>query len=205
MTTTELGYVSGVTSAIQTQFSGKQATITGAASSVTTNDLSTYRIVITDGNGKLVASTTEAFNVDSETEINPGIGDTDSIGEDIDFTQPLQDMALPQKTITQEGSGSKTFVTGTNGSRIYVIQFVGSTPSAGTVSITIGGEQVEIMEGDNPLVKKYKNYVNNTDMPGITVERGTEQPFYVVGGGVTVTLESSSSNCDVIVTYVDLE
>jgi hypothetical protein len=200
VTTTELGYVSGVTSAIQTQFSGKQATITGAASSVTTSNLPTYRVVITDSDGKLMASTTDAFNVD--TGLNPGIGDTDSIGEDIDFSTPLQDMALTLKTKTQESSaGTTTFTAGVKGSRIYEIRF-GST-SNGNVSITADGEAFTLISANATGVAT-KNYVNSTDMPGTPIERDTEQPFIPVGAGATVTLTNSSA-CAVLVTYVDLE
>ena len=55
-TLTELNYLSGVTSAIQTQFSGKQATITGAATTVVSSNLSTNKAVISNGSGKLDVS-----------------------------------------------------------------------------------------------------------------------------------------------------
>lgn len=57
VTSTELGYVSGVTSAIQTQLSGKQATITGAASSIVSSNLNNSIVAVTDGTGKLASST----------------------------------------------------------------------------------------------------------------------------------------------------
>lgn len=57
-TATEIGYVNGVTSAIQTQLNAKQATITGAASSVVTSNLSTNVVAVTDGSGKLASSST---------------------------------------------------------------------------------------------------------------------------------------------------
>ena len=70
-TTEELNYVDGVTSDIQTQLNNKQATITGAASTVTTSDLTPSRLLITDANGKIAASsnitTTEANYLDGVT------------------------------------------------------------------------------------------------------------------------------------------
>jgi hypothetical protein len=57
VTTTEVGYVSGVTSAIQTQIDGKQATITGAATTVTSSNLTASRAVTSNGSGKLDVST----------------------------------------------------------------------------------------------------------------------------------------------------
>ncbi|HEX9972296.1 MAG TPA: hypothetical protein VGD14_09515 [bacterium] len=53
VTPTEMAYVHGVTSSIQTQFAAKQATITGAASTVVTANLTADKIVITTGTGKL--------------------------------------------------------------------------------------------------------------------------------------------------------
>lgn len=60
VTATELGYLSGVTSSIQTQFSGKQATITGAASTITSTDLTADRALISNGSGKVAVSTVTA-------------------------------------------------------------------------------------------------------------------------------------------------
>jgi hypothetical protein len=54
---TELGYVSGVTSAIQTQLGNKQATITGAATTIDDTDLTASRAVISNASGKVAVST----------------------------------------------------------------------------------------------------------------------------------------------------
>lgn len=56
VTATELGYLSGVTSLIQNQLNSKQATITGAASTVTTSNLAASKILVSDGGGKIAAS-----------------------------------------------------------------------------------------------------------------------------------------------------
>lgn len=56
VTSTELNYMSGVTSNIQTQLNGKQATITGAASSITINNLTADRAVVADNEGKITVS-----------------------------------------------------------------------------------------------------------------------------------------------------
>ena len=59
VTSTELGYVDGVTSAIQTQIDSKQATITGAATTIDDTNLTASRALASDGSGKVaVASTT---------------------------------------------------------------------------------------------------------------------------------------------------
>lgn len=53
---TELNYVDGVTSNIQTQLNGKQDTIKGGATSITGNNLTANRALVSDGNGKVAVS-----------------------------------------------------------------------------------------------------------------------------------------------------
>ena len=60
VTSTELGYLGGVSSGIQTQLNAKQATITGAASSGTSSNLTANRAMITDGSGKMSISAVTA-------------------------------------------------------------------------------------------------------------------------------------------------
>lgn len=57
VTSTELSYVSGVTSSIQTQINSKQNTIVGAASSVVSLNLVANRLLVSDGSGKIAAGT----------------------------------------------------------------------------------------------------------------------------------------------------
>lgn len=56
VTSTELGYVSGVTSPIQTQLNSKQATITGAATTITSSNLTASRALIANSSGKVAVS-----------------------------------------------------------------------------------------------------------------------------------------------------
>lgn len=56
-TADELNYVDGVTSNIQEQLNGKQATITGAATSITSANLTANRALVSDGSGKVAVST----------------------------------------------------------------------------------------------------------------------------------------------------
>lgn len=53
---TEFGYLNGVTSAIQTQIDSKQATITGAATTITSSNLTASRALASDGSGKVAVS-----------------------------------------------------------------------------------------------------------------------------------------------------
>ena len=55
-TGTELNYVDGVTSSIQTQLDSKQIAITGAATTIVSNDLTPNMALVSDANGKVAAS-----------------------------------------------------------------------------------------------------------------------------------------------------
>ena len=70
VTDTELGYLDGVTSAVQTQIDSKQATITGGASTIASSDLTTSRALQSNGSGKVEVSdvtTTELGYLDGVT------------------------------------------------------------------------------------------------------------------------------------------
>ena len=55
-TAAELNYVDGVTSNIQTQLNGKQATITGGATTITGSNLTASRALVSNGSGKVAVS-----------------------------------------------------------------------------------------------------------------------------------------------------
>ena len=84
VTSTEIGYLDGVTSAIQTQLNAKQATITGAATTIDTENLTASRALVSDGSGKVGVSavtSTELGYLDGvtsaiQTQLNAkGVGD----------------------------------------------------------------------------------------------------------------------------------
>ena len=63
VTATELGYLDGVSSAIQTQLDAKQATITGAATTIDDADLTASRALVSSGSGKVAVSAVTATEV----------------------------------------------------------------------------------------------------------------------------------------------
>ena len=56
ITSTELGYLDGVTSNIQTQLDAKGGSITGSASTIDTETITASRALVTDGSGKVAVS-----------------------------------------------------------------------------------------------------------------------------------------------------
>jgi len=87
VTSTELGYVDGVTSAIQTQIDSKQATITGAATTIDDADLTASRAIVSDGSGKVAVSavtSTEVGYLDGvssaiQTQLTAGVTESTAI------------------------------------------------------------------------------------------------------------------------------
>ena len=87
VTSTELGYVDGVTSAIQTQIDSKQATITGAATTIDDADLTASRALVSDGSGKVAVSavtSTEIGYLDGvssaiQTQLSAGVTESTAI------------------------------------------------------------------------------------------------------------------------------
>ena len=70
VTATELGHLDGVSSAIQTQLNAKQATITGAATTIDDADLTASRALVSSGSGKVAVSdvtSTELGHLDGVT------------------------------------------------------------------------------------------------------------------------------------------
>ena len=59
----ELNYVSGVTSAIQTQINSKQATITGAATTIDDTNLTASRALVSNSSGKVAVSAVTSTEV----------------------------------------------------------------------------------------------------------------------------------------------
>ncbi len=86
-TATELNYVHGVTSAIQTQLNNKQASITGAATTITGSNLTASRALVSNSSGKVAVSDTTA------TELNYVHGVTSAIQTQLNNKQTANDVS----------------------------------------------------------------------------------------------------------------
>lgn len=103
VTNTELGYLDGVTSAIQTQLNGKQATITGGASTITSANLTADRVLVSSDSGKVDT----AVNI-TRNELNMLNGVTSNIQTQINnrLTQSQVDSRITSiMNTTTKGSG----------------------------------------------------------------------------------------------------
>jgi len=124
--TTELNYVDGVTSAIQTQLNAKQATITGAATTVASSNLTASRAVVSDANGKISTSAV------TSTELGYLDGVTSSVQTQLGTKAPLASPALTG-TPTAPTAGS-----GTNNTQVATTGFVRSIIPAGVILLWSG-------------------------------------------------------------------
>lgn len=140
-TTTELNYVDGVTSSIQTQINGKQATITGGATTITSSNLTASRALVSNGSGKVAVSgvtSTELGYLDGvtsaiQTQIN-GKQATLTAGNGIDISS---------NTISVDLTGSDSIgalATDTSGTAVE---------SADYILIARNGESVERVNVDD--------------------------------------------------------
>ena len=137
-TETELGYVNGVSSSIQTQLDAKQATITGGASTIASSNLTASRALQSNGSGKVEVSDV------TTTELGYLDGVTSSIQTQIDAKQAsdaqLTDIAglTPTDSNFIVGNGSN-FVT-ESGATARTSLGLGTiaTQAANSVAITGG-------------------------------------------------------------------
>lgn len=86
-TSTELSYVHGVTSAIQTQLNGKQSSITGAATTIASNNLTASRALVSNSSGKVAVSSVTG------TELGYLSGVTSSVQTQINAKQSANDVS----------------------------------------------------------------------------------------------------------------
>ena len=154
VTDTELGYLDGVTSAVQTQINGKQATITGAASSITSSNLTALRSLYSDASGKVAASSITA------TELSYLGGVTSAIQTQLDGK-----LSTGGGTLTGSlnvGSGNQLFtntvteVSSGSGVTIDSVLLKDDTVTADSHFISGGsGSTWEIVKSGTSLIIKY--------------------------------------------------
>lgn len=101
---TEFSFLNGVTSSIQTQIDGKQATITGAATTITNTNLSANKALTSDGSGKVSASTTSA------TELGYVSGVTSAIQTQIDGKRGFLNLQVLTSGTTYTPTSGATYI-----------------------------------------------------------------------------------------------
>ena len=126
ITTTELSHLDGVTSNIQTQISSKQDTIVGAATTIANDDLTSNRALISNGDGKVGASSV------TSTEISYLDGVTSAI--QTQFTNMQTDVDSKEGTIN--GGASTITTDDLTLNRALISDSAGKVSAHSTVSTT---------------------------------------------------------------------
>ena len=159
VTSTELGYLDGVTSAVQTQIDSKQATLTGGASTIASSNLTASRALQSNGSGKVEVSDV------TTTELGYLDGVSSAIQTQLDAKQAsdaqLTDVAglTPTDSNFIVGNGSN-FVT-ESGATARTSLGLGSiaTQAANNVSIS-GGAVTGLGSPSSSSDAATKNYVD---------------------------------------------
>ena len=190
VTATELGHLDGVTSAIQTQLDAKQATITGAATTIDDADLTVSRALVSSGSGKVAVSdvtSTELGHLDGVTSavqtqidgLTTNINTLDS-NADANFTQLNANINVVSGNAAI-GLKQLTNVISSTGANTFHV----ATPPGSTNPTTISNVQVFI----DGLAQKPKTSSSDNDY------------IYTSGSGlVTVTDASLPSGLTVQIT-----
>jgi hypothetical protein len=130
---TEFQYLNGVTDNIQTQFSGKQDIITGAATTIDTENLTASRALVSDGSGKVAVSSV------TSTELGYVSGVTSAVQTQVD-SKTAKLITTNRQTATANNltiplNSSVAFPTGT---QILLAQYgAGQTTIVATSGVTV--------------------------------------------------------------------
>ena len=186
VTSTELGYLSGVTSAVQTQINSKQNTITGAASTIVTNDLTANRVVISNVSGKITTT-----NV-THNEVDRLSGVTDAVsGNNQSATLQNKTLVAPSTDVVLfDGQAATPSSPSAGNYRVYV--------KDSTQKLTVlNSSGVETTVGSGSGLK---NYITNGDAEAGTTGWSTyadaagTRPVDGTGGTPDVTWTTSGTN-----------
>jgi hypothetical protein len=233
VTDTELGYVSGVTSAIQTQIDSKQPTITGSATTIDTESLTASRAVISNSSSKIaVSATTDTelgylSGVTSAVQTQLGTKLTNSnnlsdvsststartnLGLGTIATQNANNVAVTGGTITGLGDPSSTSEAATKnyvdnlvaGLKTRIIARLASTANVVIASALENGDTIDgitLVTGDRILLKDQSTASQNglyTVVASGAASRDTEYDTITELAGQLIVIQEGTSNADKI-------
>lgn len=155
VSSTELGYISGVTSSVQTQLNGKQASITGGASTIADSNLTASRALVSNSSGKVVVSDV------TSTELGYLDGVTSSIQTQLNGKQA---------SVT----GGASTITGSNltASRALVSNSSGKVAVSAVTSTELGYLD-GVTSNIQTQINDAKNTISNNNGSNITLATAT--------------------------------
>jgi len=198
---TEFGYLNGVTSAIQTQINSKQATITGAATTIVSADLTASRAAISNSSGKIAVSTV------TDTELGYVSGVTSAIqtqlGTKLTASNNLSDVSSTSSARTNLGLAIGTNVQAYDAELAAI---AGLTSAAGKgIEFTGSGTAAvfDLTTAGKALLDDADASTQRTTLGLGTIATQNANNVAVTGGTITGLTSPSSGSDAATKTYVD--
>jgi len=164
VTSTELGHLDGVTGAIQTQIDGKQATITGAATTIDDADLTASRALVSSGSGKVAVSDV------TSTELGHLDGVTSAIQTQIDAVESRRNANTVTATISDDltitGNATIGKGFGVGGNTLPATDTISLGTPANVVIRSVGGKGGNVIIGDATATSSHLLDVRGTANTG---------------------------------------
>ena len=168
VTSTELGHLDGVTSAIQTQFTGAETrrtqNIAGAVSTITASDLTASRALVSSGSGKVAVSAVTA------TEIGHLDGVSGAIQTQIDDLESRRNANTVTATISDDltitGNSTIGLGFGVGGNTLPAADTISLGTPANVVIRSVGGKGGNVIIGDATATSSHLLDVRGTANTG---------------------------------------
>ena len=198
---TEFGYLDGVTSAIQTQLNAKQGTITGAATTIATSDLTASRAAISNSSGKIAVSTvtdTELGYVSGvtsaiQTQLGTKLTASNNLSDVSSTSTARTNLGLAIGTNVQAYDADLAAIAGLTSAADKGIQFTGSG-SAAVFDLTTAGKA---------LLDDADASTQRTTLGLGTIATQNANNVALTGGTITGLTSPSSGSDAATKTYVD--
>ena len=197
----EFSYLDGVTSAIQTQIDAKQATITGAATTVVTSDLTASRAAISNSSGKIAVSTvtdTELGYVSGvtsaiQTQLGTKLTASNNLSDVSSTSTARTNLGLAIGTNVQAYDAELAAIAGLTSAADKGIQFTGSGTAA-VFDLTTAGKA---------LLDDADASTQRTTLGLGTIATQNANNVALTGGTITGLGDPSSSSEAATKNYVD--
>jgi hypothetical protein len=197
----EFGYLDGVTSAIQTQINTKQATITGAATTIVTSDLTASKAVISNASGKVAVSSvtdTELGYVSGvtsaiQTQINTKLTATNNLSDVTNTSTARTNLGLAIGTNVQAYDAELEAIAGLTSAANKGIQFTG----VGTASV------FDLTTAGKALLDDADASTQRTTLGLGTIATQNSNSVALTGGSITGLGDPATSSEAATKNYVD--
>jgi hypothetical protein len=197
----EFSYLDGVTSAIQTQINSKQATITGAATTIVSSDLTASRAAISNSSGKIAVSTvtdTELGYVSGvtsaiQTQLGTKLTASNNLSDVSSTSTARTNLGLAIGTNVQAYDAELAAIAGLTSAADKGIQFTGSGTAA-VFDLTTAGKA---------LLDDADATTQRTTLGLGTIATQNANNVTLTGGTITGLGDPSSSSEAATKNYVD--